>query len=188
MAKSYVSSDVYGARFCGCRFVICFVEIFLEGEYRLEVSFLFLSIVLTGEYRFVRGLLSLLRTEGRIRRTSRPGAKIINAMTPYQINQKILRFQNDVREEIKGAIYRLVKNNGGSISIQEDLYYGYPPIYDENARCSILDFSGARLSRTNEVVLKTKSTIRRPHLDNIPIAEMLQVWEILLKNEKPCIQ
>ena len=101
-------------------------------------------------------------------------------MTPFIINAKIQRFQEEIREEIKSGIVELLQQNGGAISIAEDPYYGYPSIYDENARCSILDFSGARLSRTNDVVLKTMSVIRKPHLDHLPVAEMLQVWETLL--------
>ena len=100
-------------------------------------------------------------------------------MNPIDIQKRIEAFQKGIREEIVSEIVSLLTSKGGSVKMQEDSYHGFPNIYSEDSHCTILSFQGAYLSRVGKVVLRSHENIRQPQLTELPIHEMLQVWEHL---------
>lgn len=100
-------------------------------------------------------------------------------MNPIDIQKRIEAFQKGVREEIVSEMKALLENRGGSIKMKEDPYHGFPHIYSEDSHCTILSFQGAYLSRSGNIVLRSHKNMRQPQLADLPIHEMLQVWEHL---------
>lgn len=112
-------------------------------------------------------------------RACEPHKNAKRPMNPIDIQKRIEAFQKGIREEIVSEIVSLLTSKGGSVKMQEDSYHGFPNIYSEDSHCTILSFQGAYLNRVGKVVLRSHENIRQPQLTELPIHEMLQVWEHL---------
>lgn len=104
-------------------------------------------------------------------------------MTPSQVKQIIADFQDGVRKKILNELIDLLKNNGNIIYTRQDPYYGYPSVYGEDARCSIMQLRYAYISKAGNLMYKTDSGDDPGCFKNIPTYELLQVWDILLRNQ-----
>lgn len=98
------------------------------------------------------------------------------------MTRKIAAFQDSVKSEIKHTIESLVKANGGSVRMRLDSHGCYPSVYGEDAHCTVLSLVEIGFSRNGQVMLRCHSNLKRPHLDYLPICELLQIWELVIEN------
>lgn len=93
-------------------------------------------------------------------------------------------FNLRIRKTICKEITSLVEKNHGAIACYEDSYYGFPTVYADDARCSIPELKGAMLNNRGRVILRVGKEDHRDHLKVLPIPELLQVWDILIKESE----
>lgn len=103
--------------------------------------------------------------------------------SPLTIKERMLSFQEEIRNEITHGIVELLREHDGVIMTREDPYHGYPSVFDEDARCTISRLKGARINSYGQPVFLTggENRIKQPHCEVLPISELLQVWDILLR-------
>lgn len=114
----------------------------------------------------------------------------INFKSPKTVLKGMQVFQKRVHHDIEQTIVSLVNARGGYIEVREDPYHGYPTIYSDDGRCSIMELKKVSIVKSgrNEgrLYLWTDdlSSMRQPHCNSLSIGEMLQIWDIILKNTK----
>ena len=107
---------------------------------------------------------------------------------PADIVEMMRRHEDEIRTAIEDNLRVLLVNNGGKINIEADDYHGYPSVYSVNANCSIIDFQGAYIKKNHRIGLLVgpydKRSVSGDPIRQLPIDELLQVWEILITQKK----
>lgn len=101
-------------------------------------------------------------------------------MTPKEVDSKMKAYYAHMKATVSEEIRTLVKAHGGAVSVPTDHYMCHPTIYGADCHVSILAFKGARISPRGNVVLLSETKLKSPHLDNLPMEELLQVWDMLI--------
>ena len=111
----------------------------------------------------------------------------IDFSTPGTTISGLKQFQLDVKRRIEEAIIELLEANGGTVMMTEDSRVGFPHIYSDDAHCTIQELKRVSVNRTGKwvgrVYLTTDSYSRpaQPHCESLTEGELLQVWDLVIK-------
>lgn len=103
---------------------------------------------------------------------------------PKEATLQIKHLNEKIHLKIEEKIKETLGNS--SVIIPEDPYLGYPRLYSDDMRCTVMELKRIFVNAKGRVQLTTDehSRIRQPHCENLSVGELIQLWDIVLKNKK----